>query len=142
MSANTFTTTVNGQSVTCHPNLQGFTILKKESSNVDYFATYRGPGSTGHLFMQFLTGKCYVYNEVPTEVLDLAVDSDSIGKFYYKFIKGKYLEEQVDDHCIVPVKESHMIMDDDDFDDEDDLLDDRDSFGSPYGGFGGDDFKD
>lgn len=122
MSAN-FTTTVNGKVVSCNPNLQGFKILKKESSNVDYFGTYPQDGNDpGQLFIQFLTGKCYVYNEVPTEVLDLAKDSDSIGKFFYKLIKGKYPEQEVDDHCIVPV--GRILADedeDDDWDPDEDL---------------------
>lgn len=118
MSANTFVTTVNGVSVACNPNLQGFKIMKKESSNVDYFATYpqEGDKSTGQLFIQFLTGKCYVYMNVPNEVLELAEDHESIGKYFYKFIKGKYPEQEVEDRCIVPTKSAPDEEDEEDWD--------------------------
>lgn len=156
MSEQTFTQVVNGQTVNCNPNLKGFKIFKKASSNVDYYGTYKADSDqTSQLFIQFLTGKCYVYMNIPKETLDVVAEADSIGKAFYKFIKGKFIkgkfkEMEVDDHCIVPVRDSRNIND---FvgDDEDDLefgndsplgLDDRELGGSPYGGIGGDDWDD
>lgn len=122
MNEPTFTTQVNGVTVTCHPALKGFKIFKKESSNVDYFGTYpEDKDNCGQLFMQFLTGKCYVYSNVPKEVLDLAESADSIGKYYYAFIKGKFPEMVVDDHCIVAQKEPRFLDEDDDWDADEDL---------------------
>lgn len=117
MNEPTFTTQVNGITVTCHPALKGFKIFKKESSNVGYFGTYpEDKDNCGQVFMQFISGKCYVYSNVPKEVLDLAESADSIGKYYYKFIKGKFPEMPVDDHCIVEKRDKSLISDDDEED--------------------------
>lgn len=128
MNEPTFTIQVNGTTVTCHPNLKGFKIFKKDSSNVDYFGTYpEDKDNCGQLFMQFMTGKGYVYSNVPKEVLDLAESAPSIGKYYYAFIKGKYPEMAVDDHCITAHKEAGFVEDEDDEDwdpDEDFAFDD------------------
>lgn len=97
MNQPNFTTTINGKPVVCNTNLQGFIILKMASSNVDYYAINK---PTGELFIQFLNGQCYVYDKIPKEVLELAEDCESIGKYYYKFIKGKYEEKNVGTFCI------------------------------------------
>lgn len=151
MSEQTFIQVVNGKTVNCNPNLKGFKIFKKDSSNVDYFGTYQSDSDqTSQLFIQFLTGKCYVYMNIPQETLDVVAEAESIGNAFYKFIKGKFKEMEVDDRCIVPVRDSRNIND---FGggDEDDLefgndspldLDDRELGGNPYGGIGGDDWDD
>lgn len=104
-----FTTTVNGFSVTCNPNLEGFKIFKKPSSHVDFFATHK---EGGQLFIQFTNGKCYVYGHVPKETLDLVEGAESVGKAYYAFIKGKYPEQEVEDCCVIPVAEPDEDEDD------------------------------
>jgi hypothetical protein len=32
----------------------------------------------------------YIYDDVPKEVFDMALEAESIGKFFYANIKGKY----------------------------------------------------
>lgn len=118
MNQPNFTTTVNGKPVVCHTNLQEFKILKMASSNVDYYAINL---STNELFIQFLNGQCYVYDKIPKEVLELAEDCESIGKYYFKFIKGKYNEQKVGNLCIQPHDEEEEESDTDDlsFSDQD-----------------------
>lgn len=113
MNEPTFTTQVNGHTVTCHPNLKGFKIFKKESSNIDYLGTDH---ENYQLFIQFLTGKCYLFMHIPKEVLDLAESAPSIGKYFYAFIKGKYPEMAVDDHCITAQKDARFVEEEDDED--------------------------
>lgn len=117
-----FTTTVNGLSVNCNPNLEGFKIFKKSSSHVDFFATHK---EGGQLFIQFTNGKCYVYGQVPKETLDLVEGAESVGKAYYAFIKGKYPEQAVEDRCIVETNDIADDFEDEDFDDNPAYLGDR-----------------
>jgi KTSC domain len=114
MKEPTFETTVNGKTVTCDPNLKGFKIFKKQSSFINYFATHHVNKDGGDLFIQFNDGNCAVFFAVPKEVLDLSETSESIGKFYHAFIKGKYPEQSVGDNCIVEKVEP--VEDDEDWD--------------------------
>lgn len=108
---------INGQTCEIHDNLVGFKLFQKPSSNVAYFGTYpEDKDNCGQLFMQFMTGKGYVYSNVPKEVLDLAESAPSIGKYYYAFIKGKYPEMAVDDHCITAQKDARFVEEEDDED--------------------------
>jgi hypothetical protein len=93
-----FKTTINRTAVVCDGLLADFEILKKASSNVDYFAIRR---ETSQLFIQFSNGKCFVYEAVPTEVLEGAKDAESIGRFYHANIKGKYAEAEVGNRLVV-----------------------------------------
>lgn len=97
MSTETIERVVNGKSVNCDPRLASFKIMKMPSSNVDYYGTNH---NGLQLFIQFLNGSCYIYSSVPKEVLDLMEGAESIGKAYYKFIKGKFPEENIGSFAI------------------------------------------
>lgn len=89
--------TINNQSVVCNPVLADFEILKKASSNVDYFAIRR---ETSQFFIQFSNGKCLMYEGVPVEVLEEAKEAESIGKFHHAKIKT-YTAEEIGSRLIV-----------------------------------------
>lgn len=116
MSQSTFTTVIKGKTLVCDVNLTGFDIRKMASTNVDYYAINK---ASNNLFIQFLNGNCYVYSEVPKEVLELAESCDSIGKYFFKFIKGKYPDQQVANLCIRPLDEEEEDDEDDEFGNED-----------------------
>lgn len=82
-----FTTTLGGQSVTVNGDLKFFALKKQPSSLVDYFGMNY---VENRLFIQFLPGTGTLYLNVPKEVLDMADEAPSIGKFFHAFIKGKY----------------------------------------------------
>lgn len=92
--------TVSGKRVTVSPTLNRFELFKKSSSNIDYFGVQRT--IAGKLFIQFLSGDCFIYSDLPKEVLDLALDAESIGKFFHAYVKGKFPEEKIGSHCVTP----------------------------------------
>lgn len=96
---NTFKTTIAGKPVICDINLQGFDLHKKASTNVDYFGIHK---AAGQLFIQFNNGKCYVYSGVDENTLQDAVEAESIGKYYYAQVKGKFAEQHVTNRAIQP----------------------------------------
>ncbi len=58
-----------------------------ESKNIKGVAYW---GNTKVLYVEFRYGGKYVYKDVPEEVYNNMMDSDSIGSFLSKEIKGKY----------------------------------------------------
>lgn len=110
-----FKAVINKLPVLVDSNLQSFELFKKPSSNVDYFAIDK---AAGQLFIQFLNGKCYLYLDVDEETLKDAVESESIGKFFYARIKSKFADQPVGDRCIVPddQDEEEDLEGEDDFD--------------------------
>lgn len=129
MQKTTIERTVNGEIVTADQNLQEFEIIKKASSNVDYFAICR---KTSNLFIQFSNGTCFLYHSVPPEVLEQAKEAESIGKFFHASIKGKYQDQAVGSNLITvaPPEETDFVfgIQDDDF--AGDPRDDFDDIGS------------
>lgn len=119
MQKTTIQRTVNGEIVTADQNLQEFEIIKKASTNVDYFAIRR---ETSQLFIQFSNGKCFMYANVPPEVLEQAKEAESIGKFFHASIKGKYEDEAVGSNLITvaPPEETDfgLGLDEGDLDDD------------------------
>jgi hypothetical protein len=57
--------------------LQGFDIMKKPSSNIDYYGT----DENGTVFIQFKNGVSYLYPNVSKEEIKAMLKSESIGKF-------------------------------------------------------------
>lgn len=109
MSANNqpFKAVIGGKPVICNPVLEGFELLKKASSNVDYFGISR---STGQLFIQFNNGTCFLYSGVPIETLEAAKEAESIGKFFHSAIKNKLaIDEPIADLCIKPDDQVHRL---------------------------------
>jgi|GEM_PF-1540267 len=116
----TITKTINGNAVTVDKQLEDFELLKKASTNVDYFGIRR---ETSHLFMQFSNGKCFMYAQVPPEVLEEAKNAESIGKFFHAKIRDRYTYEALSSNLIADAPEFDSdilgtgIVDDDDDDD-------------------------
>jgi len=114
----TTTKTVNGKAVIVDKQLEDFELLKKASTNVDYFGIRR---ETSQLFIQFTNGRCFMYSEVPIEILEEAKNAESIGKFYHKNIKGQYTDEPIGTFLIVDQPEVDILgsgIVDDDFDND------------------------
>jgi hypothetical protein len=94
-------------------------LLKKNSTNVDYFGIRR---ETSQLFIQFSNGTCFMYANVPTEVLEEAKNAPSIGKFFHQSIKWQYEDEAVGSNLIADAPEGDVdvlgigIVDDEDDD--------------------------
>lgn len=113
------TKTVNGLSVTVDGNLADFEIIKKASNNIDYFAICR---KMSNLFIQFSNGTCFMYANVPPEVLEQAKEAESIGKFFHASIKGKYQDQAVGSNLITvaPPEETDfgLGLDEGDLDDD------------------------
>ena len=56
------------------------------SSNVNKI----GYGKNKDFYVEYITGKVYLYSNVPLELWNAAVGAPSIGKFLSQFIKGHY----------------------------------------------------
>jgi hypothetical protein len=110
-----FKTTIAGKPVICDANLQGFDLHKTASTNVDYFAINKG---AKQLFIQFNSGKGYIYLEVDENTLQDAIDAPSIGKYYYAQIKGKFTEQFVADRAIRP-----DVQVEEDYEEDEDIAD-------------------
>ena len=116
MTKNTIKT-INGKPVTVGQRFEDFELLKKNSTNVDYFGIRR---ETSQLFIQFSNGKCFMYANVPPEVLEEAKNATSIGKFFHASIKRQYEDEALPSNLIADAPEFEAdilgtgIVDDDD----------------------------
>lgn len=65
---------------------EGFTIVKKPSSNVDFI----GYDENTQVFIQFKNGGAYLYKDIQKETVEKALESESIGKFIRAEITGKF----------------------------------------------------
>ncbi len=95
-----------------------FTLFKRSSTYVDYFGIsnqVEEESQTGQIFFQFNNGKCFVFKDVPVQVLNGAVESDSIGKYYHAAVKSQYESTEWEERSIRP--------DDQEDDDEDGFTD-------------------
>lgn len=63
-----------------------FTFQKKSSSNVNVF----GYDHNGYFVIQFNNGGTYLYDNVPTETIQGAIECESIGKYYRAEISSKH----------------------------------------------------
>lgn len=125
-----FKAIVDSQEVLVDDNLKGYTIMKRQSSFIDYIAV-----KDDNLFIQFDKGNCALFSNVPVDVIKAAVSAPSIGKFYHSVIKDKFEFTNVGhgNKCITPNTgileennsdafedeiEEGSIIDDDDYEDE------------------------
>lgn len=106
--------------VDCHEvlvddNLKGYTIMKRQSSFIDYIAV-----KDDNLFIQFDKGNCALFSNVPVDVIKAAVAAPSIGKFYHSVIKDKYEFTNIGhgNKCITPNTGISEEYNADAFDDE------------------------
>lgn len=138
MKPEPFKATIDGQAVICDSNLTAFDIYKRASTYVAYFAISK---EQSLMFFQFNNGKCFLYRDVPAEVLDEAITVESIGKFYHATIKGKYEDQPVKDNCVAQ-DNSPVSNYTEDLDIKGDPRDDFDDLGSNAHGLSFDDEDD
>ncbi len=92
--------TLNEQSFLVDQRLTDFTIYQKPSSNVDFF----GIDEAGKkLFVQFKGGSgCYIYSELPAQLLADIPFAESIGKLVSGAIVNKFQSEKISNRLVVP----------------------------------------
>ena len=56
--------------------LQGYDIMQKPSSNIDYYGT-----NGTDIFIQFKSGATYIYHDVQPQDIEEMIKSESIGQF-------------------------------------------------------------
>lgn len=79
------------------PRIEGFSIQKKSSTNIEYFGSNY---ATGQMFFQFRNGTTYKYNGVPVDVMRASASCDSIGKFFHAMIKGQFESEGIGERLV------------------------------------------
>ena len=79
------------------PRIEGFSIQKKASTNIEFFGSNY---ATGQMFFQFRNGTTYIYNGVPVDVMRSSVSCDSIGKFFHAMIKGQFESEGIGERLV------------------------------------------
>ncbi|HEY1025320.1 MAG TPA: KTSC domain-containing protein [Sphingobacteriaceae bacterium] len=72
--------------------LSNYTIMSKPSSNVDCYGI---DCDNLNFFIQFRNGVCYFFSGVPIDVLNGAVDCESIGKYFNGKIARQYESRKV-----------------------------------------------
>lgn len=65
--------------------LQGFELMQKPSSNIDYYGT-----NGKDIFVQFQNGNSYIYENVPKETIEEMKSAESIGSFVFKHLAKKF----------------------------------------------------
>jgi len=93
---------VNGQQVEINPAIDGYVIRQKPSSNVEYF----GLGPSGEIFVQFKSGKSYIYKDVQPEIWPDMTEAESIGKFISQRIVKDYKGLKHEERLVVPIVET------------------------------------
>jgi hypothetical protein len=61
-----------------------------DTPNSSNIARIKYDAEAGQLHVEFRTRKTYVYEDVPPEIWNQFVSSESAGKFFASNIKGKY----------------------------------------------------
>jgi len=84
---------LNDKTLLLDERIESFQVLSRKSSNVEYFGIQP---EHKKLFVQFKNGKSYIYTEVSPEVLQQAVEAESIGKFINSHITKKYISIKID----------------------------------------------
>ena len=105
--------TINNKPVLVSDVLQDYTIYHRNSTFVAYIAV-KGDNS---LFIQFCNGTCFIYPDLPVDLIKSALEAESVGKWFHANLKGQYEGEQLESDCI-----QLDILEDED-DDEDDQYD-------------------
>lgn len=98
-------TEINGKPCLINESIEGFQFFQKSSSYVDFFGIsnqVEEESQTGQIFFQFNNGKSFIFKDVPVQVLNGAVESDSIGKYYHAAIKNQYPADEIEERSIRP----------------------------------------
>ncbi|WP_256013186.1 KTSC domain-containing protein [Desertivirga xinjiangensis] len=98
---------LNNVKLSIDDRIADFRILSRKSSNVDYFGIQP---EHKKLFVQFKNGKSYIYTEVPEDILNKAVEAESIGKFLNANITGKFISLKIDFKMVTEVKEEDVMQ--------------------------------
>lgn len=80
-----------------HPALANYAIHRKPSSNVAFYGF-----ALGSVFVQFMNGSSYIYNEVPDEVISDAAKAESIGSFVSRNLVKKFPSVKLNGAGVVP----------------------------------------
>ena len=81
-----------------------YAVFKLPSSNVDFCGHLPEEGEDHQqFFVQFKNGGCYLYKDVPTEIVKQASIAESIGKFLRAEITGKYESKKLDFVVLTPI---------------------------------------
>jgi len=78
--------TVNGKQVECREPVIDFTIYKALSTSVNYYGIDK---ANNRIFVQFSSGKSYIYNNVDHALIANIMAADSIGKYVSANLAGK-----------------------------------------------------
>ncbi len=99
--------TINQKAVLVNDAIKDYTLYQKNST----FIAYIGVKGDNSLFIQFCNGICFIYPDLPIDLIKSALEAESISVFYHSQIKGKYEGEQLESHCIQPAKEEEEADD-------------------------------
>jgi hypothetical protein len=91
---------VNGKQVQVKEAIGDYLIKQKLSSNVEYF----GLGPAGEIFVQFKSGKSYLYKDVDPSIWPEMIEAESVGKVINARIVKAYKGIQ-HDRLVEPLKE-------------------------------------
>ncbi len=94
-----FKTTLNNTPVLVADVLKDWTLYQRASTYVDFIGVNPANDS---LFIQFQNGICFLYPDLPIDLIKSAVEAESIGKWFHSQLKGKYEGEAIESHCIEP----------------------------------------
>jgi len=98
---------INNKPVLVSDVIKDYTLYHRNST----FISYIGVKGDNSLFIQFCNSTCFLYRDLPVDLIKAALEAESIGKWFHASLKGKYEGEQLESHCIQPDKEEE---DDDD----------------------------
>jgi hypothetical protein len=92
--------TLNDQSYLVDEQLADYTIYQKPSSNIDFFGVDE---TNKKLFVQFKGGSgCYLYSQVPDQLLKDIPFAESIGRLVSGVIVNKFPSEKISIRLVVP----------------------------------------
>lgn len=92
---------INSKPVLVNDAIADYTLYHRNSTFIDYIGV-KGDNS---LFIQFQNGTCFLYRDLPIDLIKAALEAESIGKFFHANLKGQYEGEQLESHCIQPEPE-------------------------------------
>lgn len=78
---------INHRLIEKDPALEGFKIISRQSTSVEFVGL---DFDTNRMFVQFVSGKSYIYPGVDTVILNGCHNCPSIGKYINDFIRPSY----------------------------------------------------
>lgn len=96
---------VNGLQVDVHDPIDDYLIKQKPSGNVEYF----GISSASDVFVQFKSGKSYIYKGVGPKLTQELLEADSVGKFISKHLVNSFDTVRHNRRLVVPVPEEKAV---------------------------------